>query len=122
MIIEYVPKGESVQDWSELVTIQNFSKKLGSPESFLDQLKTLREKQCPGSTVWNVIAQDKDSILYEWMAKPCEGWPDQHEISRILDGKWNRFRIAYTVKVKELQEEERNIWIKSMLKATIEER
>ena len=121
-IIEFVPKGETVEDWSELVTIQDFANISGSPETFLNQLKSLREKLCPGSTIWNVIAKDEHSILYVWKAKPCAGWPDQHEISRILDGKWNRWRIAYTAKVQEISKEKRNKWIQSLSKATIEEK
>ena len=121
-IVEFVPKGESVEDWSELITIQTFTKKSGSPEAFLNQQKTLREKKCPGVTIWNVIAKDERSILYEWKAKPCAGWPDQHEITRILYGKWNLWRIAYTAKVQEISTEKRNIWIQTLSKAVITEK
>ena len=121
-IVEFVPKGESVEDWSELITIQTFANTSGSPEAFINQLKTLREKKCPGSTIWSVIAKDERSMLYEWKAKPCAGWPDQHEISRILYGKWNRWRIAYTAKVQEISTEKRNMWIRSLSKATIKEK
>lgn len=118
-IIELVPKGETVHDWSELITMQNFAAVSGTPEAHLDQLKTLREKLCPGTTTWNVIAKDEHSILYEWKAKPCLGWPDQHEISKIIDGQWNRFRIAYTAKVKEISVEKRDLMIQSMSEATV---
>ena len=118
-LTELVPKGETVQNWSELITIQNFASVLGTPEAHLNQLKTIREKHCPGSTTWNVIAKDEHSILYEWKAKPCAGWPDQHEISRFIDGQWNRFRIAYTAKVKEISADKRELMIQSMSKATV---
>ena len=118
-ITELVPKGETVNNWSELLTIQNFAAILGTPEAFLDQLKTSREKLCPGTTTWNVIAKDEHSILYEWQAKPCVRWPDQHEISRIIDGQWNRFRIAYTAKVKEISVEKRDLMIQSMSEAAV---
>ncbi len=121
-IYEYVREGESIQDWSELLTIQNFAGTKGSPEEILDVLKALREKQCPGATSWNVIAKDEGSILYEWKAKRCAGWPDQHEIARIVDGKWNRWRFAYTAKVPEIAKERREIWIQSLSEARIEEK
>jgi len=118
-ITEFVPKGETVENWSELMTIQNFAKTRGSPEEFFEGLKALREKRCPGSTTWNVINKDERSILYEWKAKPCAGFPEQHEISRIIDGKWNRFRIAYTAKVSEIPAETRDAFVQSMADATV---
>ena len=119
-IIEQVPEGGSVQNWPGLLTIQNFASKAGSPEFFVEELKALREKTCPGSTTWNVIEQDGRSILYEWWAKPCAGYAEQHEISRIIDGNSNRFGIAYTAKFSEIPVEKRTAMIQSMSEATVE--
>jgi hypothetical protein len=119
-VLELVLKGETVQNWSELLTIQNFANTKGNPEWFFEGMKTLREKRCPGATTWNVIDKDERSILYEWRAKTCAGFPEQHEISRIIDGQWNRFRIAYTAKVSEIPAETRDAFIKSMSDATVE--
>ncbi len=118
-IIEFVLKGETVQNWSELLTIQSFANTRGSAHVFFEALKAFREKECPGTTAWNVIDKDERSILYEWRAKPCAGYPEQHEISRIIDGKWNRFRIAYTAKVSEIPAETREAFVKSMSDATV---
>jgi hypothetical protein len=118
-IVEFVLKGETVHNWSELLTIQNFVSTRGSPEAFFEGLKALREKRCPGSTAWSVIEQDERSILYEWRAKPCAGFPEQHEISRIIDGKWNRFRIAYTAKVSEIPTKTRDAFVWSMSNAKV---
>lgn len=118
-LLELVLKGETVHNWSELITIQNFANTKGSPEAFFEGLKVLREKRCPGSTTWNVIDKDERSILYEWKAKPCAGFPEQHEISRIIDGKWNRFRIAYTAKASEIPAETRDAFIQSMSDAAV---
>ncbi|MBT8126179.1 MAG: hypothetical protein HKP12_06115 [Gammaproteobacteria bacterium] len=118
-IVELVLKGETVHNWSELITIQNFANTRRNPRAFFEGLKALREKECPDTTTWNVIEQDERSILYEWRAKPCAGFPEQHEISRIIDGKWNRFRIAYTAKVSEIPAETRQAFVKSMSNAAI---
>jgi hypothetical protein len=108
-----------VQNWSELITIQNFANIKGSPHAFFEGLKVLREKKCPGTTTWNVIDKDERSILYEWKAKPCAGFPEQHEISRIIDGKWNRFRIAYTAKVSEIPAKTREAIVRGMSDAAV---
>jgi hypothetical protein len=115
-IIEYVRDGDDIKNWKELYTIQNFGPPWGgpSPEDALNSLKAAREKECPGITKWNVISTDGSSILYEWQAKPCLGWPDQHEIARIIYGKYNRWVLRYTVKVYQMPPEQRDKWIRDL--------
>ena len=119
-INELIPEGETIQNWSELITIQNFASMSGTPEQILEQLKVIREKACPGSTEWNIIDKNEHSILYEWRAKPCAGYPEQHEIARIIDGNWNRYRIAYTAKVTEIPTKKRTATIQGLSEATVE--
>lgn len=121
VIIEWVREGDDINSWKELFTYQNFGLHgKRSPEDFLNRLKTLREKECSGVTEWNVIEQDETSILYEWRAKPCMSWPDQHEVARIIFGKHNLFLLRYTAKVKELAPETRTHWIKAFHDATVD--
>jgi hypothetical protein len=74
-IWEYVREGDDLQNWKELVALQNFNKSRGfpSPEVTFNELMAVREKECPGTTEWKVIGNAADSILYEWHAKPCPG-------------------------------------------------
>ncbi len=120
-IIEFIPKADDMKNWKELMTLQNFLPSWGgpSPEDSLNDLKAIREKECPGLTKWTVIAKDEKSILYEWQARPCLGWPDQHEIGRIIYGKYNRFVLRYTVKMYEIPQELRDKWIKILSEAII---
>ena len=121
VIIEWVREGDDINNWKELFTYQNFGLHgKRTPEDFLNELKTLREKECPGVTEWNVIEHDENSILYEWQAKPCMSWPDQHEVARIIFGKHNLFLLRYTAKVKELAPETRTQWINTFKAATVE--
>ncbi|HHT9111624.1 MAG TPA: hypothetical protein ACFYDZ_10780, partial [Candidatus Brocadiaceae bacterium] len=82
--------------------------------------KAIREKDCPGATVWNVIEKDENSILYEWQSKPCLGWPDQYEIAKIIYGKYNRFQLRYTTKVYQLPPDKRDEWIEKFRDYKIE--
>jgi hypothetical protein len=120
-MIEYVPKGDDIENWNELFTYQNFGKNYFNhhPEKMLDAIKALREKECPGVTQWTVIAQDQNSILYEWQAGPCLGNPEQHEIARIIYGKYNCFFLHYAAKVHELSPETRAKWLKLLQAATV---
>jgi len=120
-IIEYVPKGDDIENWKELFTYQNGGKNHfeHSPEKMLNALKAQREKECPGTTEWTVIEQTENSILYEWQAKPCLSWPEQHEIARIIFGKYNWFLLHYVAKVHELAPDTRTKWIKLLQAATV---
>lgn len=114
-LTEFIREGDDINNWRELITIQSFNRKSWggpSPEDSLNGLKAIREKECPGVTEWKVIEKDENSILYEWQAKPCRGWPDQHEIAKIIYGKYNRFVIRYTAKVYQLPPDTRTKWIK----------
>ncbi|SFP39912.1 hypothetical protein SAMN05216419_100234 [Nitrosomonas cryotolerans] len=112
---EFIREGDDINNWRELVTIQNFNRKSwqggDSPEDSLNGLKAIREKQCPGVTKWNVIEKNENSILYEWQARPCLSWPSQHEIAKIIYGKYNRFIVHYVAKVYELSPDTRAKWI-----------
>ncbi|MGB6828907.1 MAG: hypothetical protein WBE41_12750 [Terracidiphilus sp.] len=119
-ILEYVRAGDDINRWKELVTIQKFiGTKQSSPEQELNLLKALREKECPGITEWNVIEKDESSILYEWHAKSCQSWPEQHEIARILLGNKVKYFLRYTVKAFEMTQEARTQWIQTFSSASI---
>jgi hypothetical protein len=119
-IFEFVRKGDDINTWKELFTYQTFRRKgyPPSPQEYLDALKTLREKECAGATVWNTIEQDENSILYEWqLTKPCVGAPEaqagveQHEIARVFYEKDVVFIVHYAAKGHELAPEVRTKWI-----------
>ena len=119
-ILEYIRAGDDINSWKELVTIQKFiGTSKSSPEEELNLLKALREKECPGATEWNVIEKDESSILYEWHARSCQGWPEQHEIARIMLGNNVRYFLRYTVKAPEMTPETRTQWIQTFTSASI---
>jgi hypothetical protein len=120
-IIEMIREGDDINNWKELLTIQNFRPSWGGafPEDTLNILKAIRERDCQGVTRWSTIGKDEQSIVYEWQARPCRGWPDQHEIARIIYGKYNRVLLRYTVKVYEMPPEERTKWIGIFLQAKL---
>jgi hypothetical protein len=121
---QFVPKGEKIDNWTRLVTLQTVKKSDVSAESIENTVnKKAKEMsaRCP-ETVWNVIERgpNTNTILYEFRVQNCPSNADQHEIARILDGKYNLFSIHYAAKVKTLPPEERDKWIKLLLEASIE--
>jgi len=119
LIYEYVPPGQKIEDWTELLTVQTL--KMPRKPPAIDALAASSYenlvKQCPGKVTWNVIAREipttpgGESMLFEWSVKDCPPEADQHEVARILYGKFNIFRVAYVAKTQSLMPEKRDKWI-----------
>lgn len=116
MTREYVRPGESLNDWHELLTVQVFDRARGGfpapapAEAMLRQRMTAR---CPG-VVWNEIAADSASVLYEWRVAGCAGQPDQHEIARIFERSGARARVAYARKGAAMPDSVRAGWVRRL--------
>lgn len=126
-IMEFVPPGQKVEDWTELVTVQTIKRPRKPPA--IDALAASSYenlvKQCPGKVTWNVIARElpttpgRDSMLFEWSVRDCPPEADQHEVARILYGKFNIFRVAYVAKTQSLAPEKREKWIAELTASQI---
>ena len=121
-LVQLAPKGQKVEEWQELLTVHTYNLQSGrfpaTVEGAMSALQEAIAKICPG-VKWNVIARSGSSILYEWQVSGCQGTSDQHEITKLLEGSTNRFRVAYTAKAKEMSNEQRAEWLKSIAQATI---
>jgi hypothetical protein len=49
LITEWVPAGQTVENWTEMVTVQVFYHLKASPEAFMSNLETRWLRGCPGS-------------------------------------------------------------------------
>jgi hypothetical protein len=126
IIIEFVRPEEKIDSWTELLTMQVL-RKPGSPETIdvlVPKMHQEISKRCPAMT-WNVInrqfASDTEEagMLYEWTTKGCPPDADQHEIARVVYGKFNIFRLAYAAKTPALAAEKREKWIKELSTAKV---
>jgi hypothetical protein len=118
-VLEFVPPGQKVESWTELLTVQTLKKPRKPPA--IDGLAASSYEnlgqRCPGSVTSNVIARESgserggESILFEWSVKNCPPDADQHEVARLLYGKFSIFRVAYVAKTGALEPEKRDKWI-----------
>lgn len=112
---EWLRPGQTVENWTELVTVQALNKAVGL-STVEDQLELERSDlmaRCPGSTLEIISSNPK--IVYEAKARNCETGPDEHVLGRVLDGQWNRFVVLYTVRGEEtLTPQRRREWIQSL--------
>jgi hypothetical protein len=116
-----VPKGETVDNYTKIFTDLSFSTaktKFPTPEDHMKLLKESILRKCP-NVAWNVIEKIGKDILYEWRIENCSANPDQHNIGRIFDGKYNRFQLMYMRKTKEFTAEERNQWLEVLREAKV---
>jgi len=126
VVVEFVLPNEKIDSWTELLTMQVL-RKPRSPEPIDDLVPKMHQdmsRRCPGM-VWNVInrqfANDTEEagMLYEWSIKDCPPDADQHEIARVVYGKFSIFRLAYVAKTSALPPEKREKWISELSKSRI---
>lgn len=126
IVTEFVRSGETIKNWTELLTLQVL-RKPRSPEPIDVLVPRMHQEifsRCP-AIKWSVVSRNVSSdteeagMLYEWAIKGCPPDSDQHEIARVIYGKVNIFRIAYTVKTSALPPEKREIWIKELTSAKV---
>ena len=126
-ITEFVRPGEKIDNWTELLTWQALRKPT-NPEpidAFVARVHADDAKLCPNGFVQNVIAQgfrtetEEANILYEWKMKNCHPHADQHEVAKVIYGKFSIFRLAYVAKTEKLAPEKREKWIKELSAAKI---
>lgn len=118
-ILELIRPGQDINDWSEIVTIQRMGAAWGhpTPKDTLEYLKKTREDTCPGVTTWKTIDSDTSSVTYEWQSYPCKGWPNQHEIAKIVYRPKSRVIIHYAVKEYQMPDQVRSSWIERLASA-----
>jgi hypothetical protein len=123
----YVKQGEEkLEKWTEKAEVTELPIAITlsgrvhwNPESVMNSEKaSLQKKQC-STDMWTVIQKDETSILYEWQNIRCPGYFHQHEIVRILMGRWYLWMISYGIRDKVLTADERRELIENLLKAKV---
>lgn len=72
LLTEMVPQGESVHDWSEMLTTQIFlSLKSATPQGFRDRMQTLWTQSCPGATFASVAEGRENGYPFAVWIQHC---------------------------------------------------
>lgn len=116
-IREYVLHGEEVENWSELVT-SFYSKGRVPVRSVYEQTLGSLSRDCASFTT-AVIRESADDIVYEWRHQGCQGFPAQHQLSRLTADKKGMHSLSFVEKTGELTAEKRDIWIAILQAATL---
>jgi len=110
---EFVLPGESVQNWTELVSHQRMfhMSRRESPREAMERIRTLTQQAVP-DVLWNVLDESDDHIMYEWRTEGNDEQDAQHEIARLIAGQRDMHRIAYVAKGSQLDQRKRSTWLK----------
>lgn len=135
-VFEWVPEGEKIENWSELLQIQylpfSFARRSCTADTLASLIIDDMKSHYPG-VVTEVLQASPESALYEWKVlqktNAVRRWElplmlhildAQVEIARLITTKKGIHRIAYTKKASELDPHLREEWIKALKTAHIE--
>jgi len=120
-VVTYVPQGESVDDWSEIITVQFFNLSLTEPAEFVALFEQNVKEACAEATL-NIIDQSPTQVTWEWRlpTDSVTGEP-QHEITRIIRADDGWFRVAYTKRVPKLSDGDRSAWVAAIETAKVKQ-
>ncbi len=112
---EYTLEGETVENWSELVTIQFFPglQKQTNPDIFEASQKRNFSLVCPGIN-WKSIEQTETERMWEWSIQECAGQPDQSEIARMVRTEEGFHLWHYAIKKAPLPADKRGLWVNKL--------
>lgn len=110
--IEYVPKGDNVEKWQELVTSQfipDIQNKMTPKEFSESVMKYLKESGLDPSI--SIISETPDRVLFEFQVTEPENLK-QDELQLITKGKDGMYVLHYVIKEAPMDKARREKWIK----------
>lgn len=121
-IQEYVLKGETVNNWSEMVTVQAFFglQLKTTPEEFMSSMIKQLKESSP-NLVWSVISKSGKDIMFDWKVTNCPGEADQYEIDRAISGSEAIWFLHYATKKLPVSSGKRDEWIKLLSASTLKD-
>lgn len=117
--IEYVPMGENIDQWNELVTSQFFAglqNKISPQEFAAIEIKNLHDSGF--KPIINTIANTQDNYIFEFRIKSPTN-QIQDEIQKITRGQNGIYVLHYVIKVSDMGKKNRDLWISNLSKSTI---
>ena len=117
--IEYIPAGEDINNWHELITSQ-FLPGLQNKMTLEQYSQNIMgELQKTGlNPVIKIIDTKPDSILFEFQILDPENLR-QDELQKIVQGKDGFYVLHYTIKKPDMGQENRDKWIKNIQSSSI---
>ena len=119
--VDYLPQGDSLPEWKEIVTIQVFGgiQDKGTPEEFALAMKKHISEWGGDKVTWNMIAASDTDCIYEWQINGKENFIDQYEIARIIKGNEGFHLVHYAKRTAAIDAAERHNWLERLKSAKL---
>lgn len=115
--VEYIPEGDKIKNWHELVTSQyipNMPKSV-TPKKFSEEVIKYLKDSGLDPTV-NIISETPNRVLFEFQVLEPENLK-QHELQLISKGSNGMYVLHYVIKEAPMDEQRRTQWIERLNKS-----
>lgn len=113
-IIEALPPGESLEAWTQMLTIQSLESLQGREALEVAEELLAEQKAKYGDVEQHILGEDEFSVVYEWLLQGHPEHPDQHELARLIEGNDAIHRVAYVRKGPRMELAERARWLEAL--------
>lgn len=122
-IIVYIPFGQDLDNWQEMISIQRIDAEGQSSKKLYDMLVKTREKRCPGKTQFEIIEESRNIILYKAISDKCGDFESQAELSiilappKFLTMQYTLWKVEYVVRTTDwepLLNDEKIEWLRKI--------
>lgn len=108
---EFVLAGETVDNWSELITVHRYSNPKEVPvQAYAAQVKNSLEQSVSGDLHFEVLKEDAHNLYYEFQLTGDPAHPDQYETARIQSEGGEIWFLHYAIKTGGMAEGEKEAW------------
>lgn len=115
----YVPRGQTVQHWNELITVQyypNYAK--ASAKEFMNHFLAHLHKNEP-KVKTKYLSSSPNNAVAEWSISNAKTCPDQYGLERAMKGPQAMHIIHYAVKTKKWSQSDHAKWLNIINKTTV---
>lgn len=119
-LVEYVPRGQSVDKWTEMFserTLPDLQKTSTPGESFSEYKKTFIEN-CPEAK-WTLVENDSEDVVYEVAAGACTESRAAFEIGRFMSGDRALYQLLWQSKSETIDRKEKDAWISTLTSSEV---
>ena len=111
-MVEFVVKGEDVNAWTELVTLQAFFglQETATPDGYMDGMGEGLRNICPDART-NLIRKGANDVVFGWEIAACPGQEAQYEIDRVIAGAKALYVIHYATRKLPVASQTRDKWV-----------
>jgi hypothetical protein len=117
-VIEYVPEGQTVESWKELVTDAFVTGRFETTSKFI-QISTQSLSRRVDGFQSKVIYDTGAEALWEWWHPASEKWPAEDQLEVVKYYPNGILSLAYVRKGPPMNDKEKELWIDRLKNAKL---